>query len=290
MKRAKTLLLGHTSFTGKALAAELERRGRAWEGLSSRELDLTGERAHKRLSARYGPKDAVVLLSRVSRSLPPWDQFAGDMAIAVNCAKAVSERKAGLFVFASTTSVYGDAVTDLRVTEATPPAPGTPYAVAKFAAERLLTRAAALSGTPLLILRPSMLYGPGDESTAYGPARFIRSALSEGKVRVFGDGLERRDYLFVDDLAQAAVDLMRARKTGVFNVGTGKPRSFMDIASMLERLVGGRVRVEREPRRTPKADQRLVVAKLRAVLPGFAPRDLASGLSETLRRLTQNAP
>lgn len=55
----------------------------------------------------------------------------------------------------------------------------------------------------------------------------------------------------------------------------------------LERLAGRRLRVEREPRRTPKADQRLLVEKLRKALPGFKPKDLAGGLEETFRRLSQ---
>lgn len=283
----ETLLLGHTSFIGQALASELESRGSAWTGLSSKDLDLTAAGADEKLASRYGPRGVVVLLSRVSRRLPPWAQFEGDMAIAANAAKALEAKRAGLFVFFSTTLVYGDAATDLRVSETTAPRPGSPYAVAKYAAERLLTWAAARSGTPLLILRPSMVYGPGDASTAYGPARLLRSGLAEGKVRLFGDGRERRDYLFVSDLAHAAVGLALQGSTGVFNVGTGKPRSFVEIVAILERLAGRRLRVEHEPRRTPKADQRLLVGKLRKALPGFEPKDLADGLEETFRRLSQ---
>jgi UDP-glucose 4-epimerase len=277
------LILGHTSFIGRALGAELARRGLRVSGASSRELDLTSRDSAAALARLYGPDDAVVLLSRVSRSLPVLDQFEGDLAVAANVARALSARKPGLLVFASSTAVYGTSRTRLRLTEEAAVAPETPYAAAKYACERLLAHAAAQSGTPLLILRPCMVYGPGDASGAYGPSLFLRSAREEGIVRLFGDGAERRDYLHVDDLAWAAAELMSRRASGLFNVGSGRTHSFAELAAQLERLYGSALRVARQPRRVPKADQSLSLAKLRRAAPRFSPRSLAEGLRDCWR-------
>ena len=276
----ETLILGHTSFIGKAIRTELEHRGAPWKGRSSKALDLTDLRAAEKLSKLYGQKSVVILLSRVNRPIAPLERFRGDMAIVTNAAKALASRRAGLFVFASSTAVYGNAATNMRVTEETPAAPDSPYAISKFCGERLLRHAAAQSKTPLLILRPSMIYGPGDASTAYGPSRLVRSGL-KGEVRLFGDGSELRDHLYVDDLARATVELTRRRATGLFNIGAGKPHSFYEIASIIKRLRGGALRVIREPRRVPKTNQRLIIDKLLDTQPNFKPMALAAGLEAT---------
>lgn len=277
---ARTLLLGSTGFIGKAVAAELEKRGLDCVGLGSRDLDLTRPESSGKLAALVDEGTTVVLASRVARSTDPWRQFSGDMAILTHAAGALARRRAKLCVFASSTSVYGNAATDLDVTEETPVAPQSLYGTAKYLGERLLSHACAAAGTPLLIARPSMVYGPGDAAQSYGPSRFIRSALDAGEAAMHGDGRELRDNVYVDDLARILVDLSRLGARGVFNVGCGEPRSFVDLVRELERVSGRTIKTVHLPRSGPQTDQRLNVGKLLRALPGLRFTSFAAGLEK----------
>ena len=279
----ETLLLGATGFIGSAIKAELVRRRASCRSLGSKDLDLTLPDSPDKLRELWNDDTIVVLASRVSRSMPPWEQFRQNAAIATHAAQALAARRPRLFVLISSSSVYGTAATDLAVTEATAVNPESPYAVSKFCGERLLSHAASQSGASLLILRPGMVYGPGDTSTAYGPTRLIRSYLALGEVRLYGDGSELRDNLYVEDLARTAVELAETGARGIFNVGCGVPVSFSEIVAALTRLTGKPVRVIAEPRLTAKVDQRLVIDKLLNALPETKFTDLAAGLKQSCR-------
>ena len=99
-------------------------------------------------------------------------------------------------------AVYGFG--DEAVTEETPVAPAGYYALGKYAAERVMDCAARAASVPLLILRVTGVYGPGDPHASYGPNAFARSLARDRSVRIFGAGEEERDHVFVDDVA--AVD------------------------------------------------------------------------------------
>ena len=232
------------------------------------------------------PETLLFVCARASHAKTPQEAFEGDLSIARAVARAIETRPVSKLVYFSSIAVYGDAASDFAVTEQTRLDPTNLYGAAKEAAEHLLTIAAAKGKTPLLLLRPGMVYGPQDRSTAYGPARLIRQAL-DGEVRLFGDGSEVRDNLYVDDLAEAAVALSLGARTGIFNLASGEPRSFRDIVSELERLKGSPVRVVEAARDRPKTDQRLDLAKLRTVLPYWRPIPLSEGLARAWRAAYQ---
>jgi UDP-glucose 4-epimerase len=275
----RTLILGSTGFIGTAVSAELKKRGLAYKGLGSRDLDLTKPESAEKLAALVDEDAIIVVAARVNRPDPQL-QFADDIAVVTNVSDALARRRAKLCVFVSSTSVYGSAAANLDVTEETPVDPGSLYAISKFTGEHLLRLFCARAGTPLLTLRPAMVYGPGDPGTGYGPGRFVRSALKSGEIELFDDGGEIRDYLYIDDLARIAVDLSQAGAHGIFNVACGETPSFADIAAELERIAGKKIGIVRLPRRVPRIDQRLNVEKLRAALPGLRFTSFAAGLEK----------
>lgn len=273
----KAVLLGGTGFIGRALQRELEGRKLQVQVLGSRDLDLSAPGAHDSLAKRLDENTLLVALFRASSKLGPWERFAADLAMAANVARALEARAPGAACFLGSTAVYGNAATDLTVDEKTTVRPESLYGVSKACAEDLLRLSAARSKVPLAILRPGMVYGPGDESTAYGPARFIRQARA-GEVELFGDGSEARDNLFVDDLARMTASLSLARKDGVFVAGSGEAVSFRQIVKLLEKLAGRALKVRSVERRGPKTDQRLRLDKLKAAVPDLKITPLAEGL------------
>ena len=197
--RGKTVILGNSGFVGRALQRHLEQAGVDVRGYSSRTLDLQRPDA---LSTLDGVLDADTTLIFLAALTPDrgmtLDTLSSNVAMATNAARYLTDRPVRKCVYISSDAVYG-AATD-PVSEETPAEPGNFYALAKFASERILTYVAAAGGFPLLVLRPVAVYGPGDTHGSYGPNQFVRMIARERMVRLFGEGEEERDHLYLDDL------------------------------------------------------------------------------------------
>ena len=278
----KALVLGGTGFIGAALTAELSRRGIPVAAHGSHTLDLASPSAGVRLRRLMDRSTIVFFLSRAPYSSAPWAGFAGDVAILATAAAALRSGRARKWIYMSSTAIFGASRSNRSIHEDAPLAPQSPYAASKVLGERLLGSAAADGGSPLLVLRPPMVYGPGDAGAAYGPGQFIRSLIEKGEMRLFGDGGELRDLLYVDDLARVAVDLALGPRIGDFNVAGGPPCTFAALAKRLKALAG-KGRIVRDARRIAKTDQRLDASKLRRALPRARFTPLAKGLEAAYR-------
>jgi dTDP-L-rhamnose 4-epimerase len=131
------------------------------------------------------------------------------------------------------------------VAEDAPPDPRSGYAVSKLAQEHLAGVWARETGGSATVLRYHNVYGPGMPlDTPYaGVAAIFRSALARGQApRVFEDGGQRRDFVSVRDVAAAnvaALDAAPVEGMRVYNVGSGRPRTVLDLAAALAAALGG---------------------------------------------------
>ena len=142
-------------------------------------------------------------------------------------------------VWASSCSVYGRGA--VPMTESQPPDPLNTYAFSKLCMERLAGRYAPKLAHPIVGLRYSNAYGPGEEhkgklaSMIYQLAKLMR----EGKrPRIFRAGQQKRDFVYIDDVVQANLKAMTASESGVFNAGAGRSWSFNEVVAELNRALG----------------------------------------------------
>jgi UDP-glucose 4-epimerase len=278
---ARVVILGASGFLGRALEIALAREHVEVVGHSSRTLDLTRADAFAVLDPLMTPSTTLVMASALTpdRGQTP-GTFLANTAMAANLATYLDGHRPGSIVYVGSDAVYGFG--ESPVTEASPVEPTGYYALGKYAAERALDCAARAASAPLLILRVTGVYGPGDPHASYGPNAFVRSLARDRSVRVFGAGEEERDHVFVDDAAAVAVGLIRAGATGVYNVATGQSHSFADVVKTLRDLVPYEVQVTSAPRKGPITHRRFDVARLTAALPSFRFTPLATGLAVTL--------
>ena len=134
-------------------------------------------------------------------------------------------------VFASTGgAIYGECERPAR--EDDPRRPLAPYGVAKLAAEEYLAAYNRLHGTNHVSLRYGNVYGPRqDPHGEAGVVAIFMGRLEEGRpLTVFGDGTQTRDYVYVGDVARAT--LAAVGHAGVFNVGTGRETSVVELAAL----------------------------------------------------------
>ncbi len=159
-------------------------------------------------------------------------------------------RRAGVrrVVLASSSSVYGDGH-ELPKTEQMPPRPMSPYAVTKLAAESFCRVFSEIYGLETLALRYFNVFGPRQDPTSQYSgviARFALSALHNVPYRVYGDGLQSRDFSYIDNVVHANLLALRAPRVSgeVVNIACGERITLLDMVTVLNELVGREVPVE----------------------------------------------
>ncbi|WP_036323350.1 NAD-dependent epimerase/dehydratase family protein [Microbacterium gubbeenense] len=142
------------------------------------------------------------------------------------------------FVYASSSSVYGDAER-YPTLETDRPQPRSPYGVTKLAAENLCTLYASNFGVPTVSLRYFTVYGPRQRpDMAF--TRFVRAAVLEEPINIFGSGEQVRDFTFIGDIVEAniAAAIEETEPGEIFNVAGGTSISVNGVLTLLEALNG----------------------------------------------------
>ena len=169
--------------------------------------------------------------------------FDGTMYLLEFSRKCKVER----FVFASSAAVYGD-LSELPKREDMPVKPITPYGVDKYASERYTVNSFHLYGVRATALRFFNVYGERqDPSSPYSGVisifinRILRYMKGEDvTIDIFGDGKQTRDFIYVKDVVKALLIAEEKEKTSgnVYNVGTGKETSLLDLIETLKEIAG----------------------------------------------------
>lgn len=142
------------------------------------------------------------------------------------------------FVYASTSSIYGNAET-LPTSELVPPQPVSPYGITKLAAERLCGLYYDNFGVPFCALRYFTVYGPRQRPDM-GFHKFFKAAIEGNAIDIFGDGQQTRDFTFVSDTVAAnlAAGATDAATGEIFNIGGGSRVVLSDVLDMMEVVMG----------------------------------------------------
>jgi len=152
----------------------------------------------------------------------------------LEAAKTARLRK---FVFASSSSVYGDAES-YPTHEEMKPMPVSPYGVTKLAAEHLCYLYFKNYGIPTVSLRYFTVYGPRQRPDM-GFHKFIKAVLHGEEITIFGDGEQTRDFTYVDDIVDANISAMTNKIVGeVLNIGGGSRITVNDTIGIIERVCG----------------------------------------------------
>lgn len=282
MMPRKVIILGHTGFIGRTLFEHFKRDGSVEIfGFSSKTMDLLHPES---LAPLEDLVDDATILFMVSALTPEKgqtiDTLMDNISMVANVGRFLEVHEVGKCVYVSSDAVYGFDYNP--VTEGTPISLDNYYAIAKYTGERILQCIAEARGFPLLILRLPGVFGPGDPHSAYGPNSFATTLASEKTIRLFGNGEEQRDHLYIDDAARLITALAHSEATGVVNVATGHSRSFADIAETVRRLVPYEFKVVTLPRKRPITHRCYDTTHLLRVVPGFCYTQFEEALRQTL--------
>ncbi len=205
----------------------------------------------------------------------------GGVNILENCLKHQVKK----IIFSSTGgAIYGE-TENVPTPETCPPNPLSPYGIHKLTFEKYLNYYHQVYGQRYTILRFANVYGPrqykGGEAGVV--SIFVENAVNGKKSLINGDGLQTRDYVYVDDVVAALVKAMEVDYNGALNVGTGLEKNLIDVMTLIELSLGKRV--EKEHVAGKLGEQRrscLRCDEIKKVLSWEPQVDLATGIKRTV--------
>lgn len=294
---SRIYVAGHRGMVGSALRRRLLAKGYANLITRSRqELDLTDQAAVRRFMQEAEP-DYVFLAAAKVGGIFANNTYRGDfiyenLVIATNVIDAA--RRAGVkgLLYLGSSCIYPrdcpQPIKEEYLLTGALERTNEPYAIAKVAGVKLCEAFNAQYGTRYVSVMPTNLYGPNDNfdlATAHvlpallHKAHRARDERADG-VTIWGSGRPRREFLYVDDLADACILLMEQRiGEGIYNIGSGTDLTVKELAESVMRVVGfdGKLVFDAsKPDGTPR--KLLDVSRMRAL--GWQPR---YGLEEGMR-------
>ncbi len=194
------------------------------------------------------------------------------------------------FVFISSCAVYGEPEF-LPLTEEAHTHPISPYADSKLIAERYCLGFSERQLLQTAILRFFNVYGPRQKMNAYSGVitRFIDAITEEKPLTIYGDGQQTRDFVNVKDVASAVVSVAEDTSidSGVFNIGSGKQTSILELANTLLDLSGADLDILHEAPRSGDIEKSYADIRKAKKLLGYEPKvDLRAGLQALLKEKT----
>ncbi|HET7443559.1 MAG TPA: NAD-dependent epimerase/dehydratase family protein [Solirubrobacterales bacterium] len=209
------------------------------------EIDIRDAAALAALAAERKPETVFHLAAQIDvrKSIedPAFDA-AVNVGGTANVLEAARGAGSGRVVFVSTGgAIYGEGEgQQLPLDESTAIAPLSAYGQSKYAAEGYLSLFERLYGLSTMALRLGNVYGPRQDPLGEAGviAIFCGLLASGGRPKIFGDGTQTRDYLYVGDVVSAALAASDSTATGPVNLGTGREASVLELAEILGRLGG----------------------------------------------------
>ncbi|MBK5928446.1 GDP-L-fucose synthase [Rhodobaculum claviforme] len=313
-------LAGHRGMVGGAILRRLQARRAAGADLeiltrSHAELDLTDQGAVRAFMAAQRPDVVILAAAKVggihANDTYPAEFIRDNLMIAANVIHEAWAASVPRLLQLGSSCIYPRAAPQPMAEDALLTGPleptNEPYAIAKIAAIKLCESYNRQYGTDYRSVMPTNLYGPGDnfhpENSHVLPAliRRFHEATQAGaeEVVIWGTGTPRREFLHVDDMAEASLfvlDLSRAAyeantqpMLSHINVGTGTDVSIAEVAQMVAEVTGFRGRLEFDTTKPDGAPRKLMDVDRLAAMGWRARIGLREGLADAYRWYLENA-
>ena len=295
--------MGHTVLGVDSLAQVQHNRLQEWRlaalhqhpGFTFRRLDISDFSQLKPIFGGDGREDqvsAVINLGALAgvrgSTAAPRAYYETNVLGALNLLELCREFGVGQFVLASTSSVYGAGTAGPTKEDDPSGRPLSPYAASKVAAESLLHSYHHLYGMDAVVLRYFTVYGPAGRPDM-SIFRFIRSVCEDEPITVFGDGMQQRDFTYVDDVARGTVAALGITGYETINLGHGTPVALADVIRVIEKTVGKQAMVEYEDRHA--ADPLVTwadISRARSLLAWTPTVGIEEGIGRTVKWYLEN--
>lgn len=304
----KVLVAGGSGFIGSAIVDELAAQGynvrvvddfsSGKEGNVDKHIDkpyfelVEGSILNKSVAERaVNGVDAVINMvgkGDLAKSVAdPASYHDVNLTGNLNLLIAASRKGIKKYIFASSGAVYNANAIGV-ISEDAAYGPESPYGATKVCSEIYNKTFTSVYGMECISFRFFNVYGPRRENSTYGGAvtNFMLNIMEGKDITIFGTGEDRRDYVYVKDVARAVVLGLKDGVSGEFNVGTGIGTSTNELLAAIEKIVAKKANVIRAERRKGDSPSRIAnISKISKAL-GYAPKyKLEGGLKELKKYL-----
>jgi GDP-L-fucose synthase len=306
----KIYMAGHRGLVGSAIVRQLEERG--FTNLlvrAHKELDLTNQAAVQAFFSQEKPDYVILAAGKVggihANNTYPADFIYQNIMIAANVINSAYESKVKRLLFLGSTCIYPKAVKqpmreDALLTDVLEPT-NEPYALAKIAGIKLCESYNRQHGTDFRSVMPTNLYGINDnfhpENSHVIPAlmrRFHEAKVNnDAEVVVWGTGSAMREFLYVDDMAEASLFVLELDEQTYkdntqpmlshINVGTGKDTTIREVAETMKRVVGYQGKLTFDATKPDGATRKLIDVSRLSNMGWKYGIDLDDGLKKTYK-------
>jgi len=190
----RVVIMGAGGFVGRASSQLLRKNGAIVLDLTRREVDLLADGAAMKLASYLQAGDSLVVTSALAPVKSP-QMLIDNLRMMQSVCEAVKCSPVEHLAYISSDAVYRDSQHPLN--EASCAEPGSLHGAMHISREVMLK---AEISAPLVVIRPTLIYGTGDPHNGYGPNRFLRLAKEGKDILLFGEGEEQRDHVFIGDV------------------------------------------------------------------------------------------
>jgi len=273
---SRVVVLGGGGFIGGAIKKRFVKGGVIVESIGRPTFDLLAVEAEKKLVEFLRPDDTLIFVAAKA----PCRNITGlieNLRMADVVISALKSRKIKHLIYISSDAVYRDS--NQPISEYSCAEPNSIHGSMHLAREVALKTELDI---PLVIIRPTLVYGLEDPHNGYGPNSFRRLALKNKDIAVFGEGEELRDHVDINDVAELVYLVCLHKSIGVVNAVSGKVVSFRKLAEYIisQYQSAGRVRSKKRLGVMPHNGYREFKASLAtSVFPDFNFKGWCEGLA-----------
>ena len=223
----KTIILGQKGFVAKSLINFLKEKNIDHSSIGKNQINFLYSNSINKLKNKIRKLDNfnLIIISAIAPAKNIHD-YEKNITILSNIIKSINLSKIRKIIYISSDAVYSD--TKNRISENSETKPSSIHGIMHLHRENLLK--IFIPNKKLLILRPTLIYGRNDTHNSYGPNRFMRLAIKNKDIKLFGRGEELRDHIHISDVVKIIYLSLKSNKFGIYNVVTGKIISFNKLA------------------------------------------------------------
>lgn len=300
LKAKKIWIAGHKGMVGSALIRRLESENCTILTTPKNETDLTRQDQVEAWLSQNQPDAIIIAAAKVggihANARFPAEFIYDNLAIQTNIIHAAYKYKTEKLLFLGSSCIYPkDAPQPMQENcLLTAPLESTnePYAIAKIAGIKMCEAYRKQHGCDFISVMPTNLYGPNDNyhpETAHVPAALIRR-FHEAKisgaetVTIWGTGTPLREFMFVDDLADACIHILQNySQPEILNIGSGEEISIINLAKTIAKITGFKGQITTDPSK-PDGPKRKLMNSQRLTALGWHPKcTLEEGLTKTYK-------
>ena len=285
-KRNLILVVGGNGFIGKSVIKSLKNNFFTSKNISRQECDLLDSHQTKIYFKSFREKTLdVIFVASITRSIE--DSFSSmqkNITMIKNFIDASKNLELNSLIFVSSVDVY-DNKKNTRLTEESCLFPSNPYAISKICSEEMLK--SAFKENILTILRLPGAYGPNDQFQSI-VGGFINSINREEAITLTNQGRQLRDYVFVNDIGDIILELIKKPQGGIFNLSTGSSLELISIINLISKLLDKEPIIEKSFEKTKEYNLMVSSKKLGKVFPNFSFTSMELGIKKYIQEINSN--